>query len=64
MSVNQGKLDGVKQERARVNLSILGFRELKWIGMSKFNLHDHYIYYSGQESHRRGGGALIIHERV
>ena len=51
-SVNQGKLEVVKQEMARVNVEILGISELKWIGMGEFNSHDHYIYYSGQESLR------------
>ena len=49
-SVNQGKLEVVKQEMARVNVDILGISELKWTGISKFNSNDHYIYYCGQES--------------
>ena len=49
-SMNQGKLEGVKQEMARVNVNILGISELKWTGMGEFNSDDHYIYYSGQES--------------
>ena len=53
--MNQGKLEVVKQEMARVNINILGISELKWIGMGKFNSHDHYIYYCGQESLRRNG---------
>ena len=51
--MNQGKLEMVKQEMARVNINILGIRELKWTGMGKFNSDDHYIYYYGQESLRR-----------
>ena len=56
--MNQGKLEVVKQEMARVNVDSLGISELKWMGMSKFNLDDHYIYYCGQESLRRNGVAL------
>ena len=52
--MNQGKLDMVKQEMARVNINILGISELKWTGMGEFNSDDHYIYYCGQESLRRG----------
>ena len=52
-SMNQGKLEVVKQEMARVNMDILGIRELKWIGMDEFNSDDHYIYYRGQESVRK-----------
>ena len=59
-SVNQGKLDVVKQEMARVNTDILGNSELKWMEMGEFNTDDHYIYYCGQESHRRNGVAIII----
>ena len=62
--MNQGKLEVVKQEMARVNIDILGISELKWIGMSKLNSDDHYIYYYGQESLRRNGVALIINKRV
>ena len=51
--MNQGKLEVVKQEMARVNMDILGIRELKWIGMDEFNSDDHYIYYRGQESVRK-----------
>ena len=51
--MNQGKLDAVKQEMARVNIDILGISELKWTGMGKFNSNDHYIYYCEQESLRR-----------
>ena len=50
--MNQGKLKVVKQEKARVNVDILGISELKWTGMDEFNSDDHYIYYYGQESHR------------
>ena len=63
-SMNQGKLDMVKQEMARVNTDILGISELKWTGMGEFNSDDHYIYYCGQESLRRNGVALIINKRV
>ena len=52
-SMNQGKFEAVKQEMARVNMVILGISELKWTGMGKFNSHDHYICYCGQESLRR-----------
>ena len=62
--MNQDKLEVVKQETARVNTDILGTRELKWMGMGKFNSDDHYIYYCGQESLRRNGAALIVNERV
>ena len=51
--MNQGKLEAVKQEMARVNIDILGVSELKWTGMAEFNSYDHYIYYCGQESFRR-----------
>ena len=63
-SMNQGKLEVVKQEMARVNINILGISELKWTGMGEFNSDDHYIYYRGQESLRRNGVALIINQRV
>ena len=53
--MNQGKLEVVKQETARVNVDILGISELKWTGMGEFNSDDHYIYYCGQESLRRNG---------
>ena len=62
--MNQGKLEVVKQEMARVNVNILGIRELKWTGMDEFNSDDHYIYYCGQESLRRNGVAIIVNERV
>jgi len=63
-SLNQGKLEMVKQETARVNIDILGFSELKWIAMGEFNSDDHYIYYCGQESLRRNGVALRVNKRV
>ena len=62
--MNQGKLEVVKQEMARVNVDILGISELKWTGMGEFNSHDHYIYYCGQESLRRNGIAIIVNKRV
>ena len=62
--MNQGKLKVVKQEMARVNVNILGIRELKWTGMGKFNSDDHHIYYCGQESLRRHGVAFIANKRV
>ena len=62
--MNQHKLEVVKQERARVNVYILGISELKWMGMGEFNSDDHYIYYCGQESLRRIGTTLIINKRV
>ena len=61
-SMNQGKLEVVKQEMARVNIDILGNSEVKWTGMGKFNSDDHYLYYSGQESLRRNGVALIVNK--
>ena len=60
--MNQGKLEVVKQEMARVNIDILGISKLKWTGMDEFNLDDHYIYYSGQESLRRNGVAIIVNK--
>ena len=63
-SMNQGKLEVVKQETARVNMDILGISELKWTGMGEFNSDDHYIYYCRQESLRRNGVAIIINKRV
>ena len=63
-SMNQGKLEVVKQEMVRVNVDILGISELKWTGMGEFNSDDHYIYYCEQESHRRNGVALIVNKRV
>ena len=62
--MNQGKLEVVKQEMARVNINILGISELKWTGMGEFNSDYHYIYCCGQESLRRKGVALIVNERV
>ena len=62
--MNQGKFEVVKQEMARVNINILGISELRWAGMGEFNSDDHYIYYYGQESHRRNGVAIIVNERV
>ena len=63
-SMNQGKLEVVKQEMARVNIDILGINELKWTGVGKFNSGDPYIYYCGQEPLRRNGVALIVDKRV
>ena len=63
-SMNQGKLEVIKQELARVNIDILAISELKWTGMGEFNSDDHYIYYFGQESLRRNGVALIVNKRV
>ena len=63
-SMNQGKLEVVKQEMARVNVDILGISELKWTGMGEFNSDDHYIYYRGQESLRRNGVAIMVSKRV
>ena len=62
--MNPGKLEVVKQEMARVNIDILGIRELKWTRMGEFNSDDHYIYYCGQESLRRNGVAMIVNKRV
>ena len=61
--MNQGKLEVVKQEMARVNVDILGISELKWTGMGEFNSDDHCIYYCGQESHRRNGVAIMVNKR-
>ena len=61
-SMNQGKLEVVKQEMARVNINILGISELKWTGMGEFNSDDHYSYYCGQESFRRNGVAIIVNK--
>ena len=63
-SMNQGKLELVKQETRRVNVDILGISELKWTGTGEFNSDDHYIYYCGQESLRRNGVAIIVNKRV
>ena len=62
--MNQGKLEVAKQEMARVNIDILGIRELKWTGMVEFNSDDHYIYYYRQESLRRNGVAIMVNRRV
>ena len=62
--MNQGKLEVVKQERARVNIDILEISELKWARMGEFNSDDHYIYYCGQECLRRNGVAIIVNKRV
>ena len=62
--MNQGKLEVVKQEMARVNVNVLGIKELKWSGMVECNSDDHYIYYCGQESFRRNGIAIIVNKRV
>ena len=61
---NQGKLEVVKQEMARVNINISGISELKWTGMDEFNSDEHYIYYCGQEPLRRNGVTLIVDKRV
>ena len=62
--MNQGKLEVIKQEMARVNIYILGIRELKCTGMGEINSDDHYIYYCGQESLRRNGVAIMVNKRV
>ena len=62
--MNQGKLEVVKQEMARVNINILGISELKWTGMSEFNSDDHYIYHCGQASLRRNGVAIIVNKII
>ena len=62
--MNQGKLEVVKQETARVNADILGISEVRWTGMGEFNSDDHYIYYYGQESLRRNGVATMVNQRV
>ena len=61
--MNQGKLEVVKQEMARMSVDILGISELKWTGMDEFNSDDHYIYYCGQES-QRNGVAIMVNKRV
>ena len=63
-SMNQGKLEVVKQETARVNVDVLGISKLKWTGMGEFNSDDHYICYCGQESLRRNGVAIMVNKRV
>ena len=62
--MNQGRLEVVKQDMARVTIDILGISELKWTGMGECNSDDHYIYYCGQESLRRNGVAIIVNTRV
>ena len=62
--MNQGKLEVIKQEMARVNIDILGISGLNWTGMGEFNSDDHYIYYCGQESFRRNGVVIIVNKRV
>ena len=62
--MNQGKLEVVKQEMARVNINILGISEVNWTGMGEFNSDDNYIYYCGQESLRRIGVIIIVKKRV
>ena len=63
-SMNQGNLEVVKQEMARVNIDILGINKIKWTGMGEFNSDDHHIYYSQQEFHRRNGVAIIVNKRI
>ena len=63
-SMNQDKLEVVKQEMARVNIDILGISELKWTGMGEFKSDDHYVYYCGQESLRRNGIDITVNKRV
>ena len=63
-SMNQGKLEVVKQEMARVNIDILGISKLKWTGMGEFNSDDHYIYYCRQGSLRRNGVAMMVNKRL
>ena len=63
-SMNQGKLEVVKHEMARVNIDILGISELKWTGMGEFNSDDHYIYHCGQESLRRNGVAIMVNKSL
>ena len=62
--MNQGKLEVVKQEMARVNIDTLGISKLKWTAMGEFNSDDHYINYCGQESPRRNGVTIIVNKRV
>ena len=62
--MNQDKLEVVKQEIERMNIDSLGINELKWTGMGEFNSDDHYIYYCGQESHRRSRVGIIVNKRV
>ena len=62
--MSQGKLEVLKQEMERVNVNILGIRELKWAGMGEFNSDDHYIYYCGQESLRKDGVVIILNKSL
>ena len=62
--MNQGKLEVIKQEMARVNVNILGISELRWTAIGEFNSNDHYIYYCGQESLRRNGVTIIVNKGV
>ena len=62
--MNQGKFEVVKQEMANVNVDILGISEIKWAGMGEFNSDDHYIYYCGEESHRRNGVAIMVNKSL
>ena len=62
--MNQGKLEGVKQEMTRVDIEILGISKLRWTGMGELNSDDHYIYYCGQESFRRNGVDFIVNKIV
>ena len=61
-SMNQGKLEAVKHEMARMNIDVLGISELKWTGMGEFNSDDHCIYYCGQDSLRRNGVAILVNK--
>ena len=63
-SMNQGKLEVIKQEMAKMNIDILGISKLKWTGMGEFKSEDHYIYYWGQESFRKNGVAIMVNKRV
>ena len=62
--MNQGKLEVVKQEMARVNIDVFGISKLKWTEMGEFNSDDHYIYYCGQESLRKNGVAIVVNKRI
>ena len=62
--MNEGKLEVVKQDMAKVNVDILGISKIKWTGMGEFNTNDHYVYYCGQESLRRNGVAIMVNKRV
>ena len=63
-SMNQGKLEVVKQEMGKVNVDVLGISKLKWTGMCEFNSEDHYIYYCGQESLKRNRVAIVVNKRL